>query len=311
MKEIDKIIVDFRAKLVRYPAYLKAIDAIQRCHEMGRYALEEPSCLLITGVSGCGKSTIRKEYAKQYPSRRLVDRTKIIVLQLELPSQPTIKNVAERILIELGDPFPEKGSAEGKTARIIKLFRECGVELVFLDEFQHFIDHAGKKIEYRVADWLKHLINSTKVPFVLMGLPRCEKILEINEQLRRRFTPRVELMPFDFLNKNARINFASLLKSLEKNLPFSGASVLTDKNIVRLMYYATYGLIDYVMKLISEAIFIALKEGRKSICQRTLEHAFRKAIWTKAPDDKNPFHSDFKSRILNQAGEPFYGYRHG
>ncbi|MGR9580730.1 TniB family NTP-binding protein, partial [Pandoraea sputorum] len=79
------------------------------------------------------------------------------MLHLELPAQPTIKNVAERVLGELGDPLFTRGSAEAMTSRIVTLFKNCKVELVVLDEFQHFIDHSSEKIETRVADWLKHL----------------------------------------------------------------------------------------------------------------------------------------------------------
>lgn len=305
---IDRVVLSFRGKLVRYTAFQDAIEAIRRCHEMGRYPLEEPSCLLITGVSGCGKSTLRKEYAKRCPRQELDDRTKITVLHLELPSQPTIKNVAERILIAMGDPFAEKGSAEGKTARIIKLMRECYVELVMLDEFQHFVDNAGVKVESKVADWLKHLINSTKVPFVLLGLPRCERILEVNEQLRRRFTPKIALYPFKLSDANSRRQFGGLLQSLQKNLPFEARSVLVDKEVIPLIYYATFGLIDYVMKLIAEAIFIALSEGQLSIDEKVLERAFRDAIWRDADGARNPFNSQFQPRVLNRIGEPFYGY---
>ena len=40
------------------------------------------------------------------------------------------------------------------------------------------------------ADWLKHLIDEVGVPTVLLGLPRLESLLQINEQLRRRFSRR-------------------------------------------------------------------------------------------------------------------------
>lgn len=307
-EQIENTVMSFRANLVHHVGFQKALKEIGRCHRLGRYKFEEPNCLLITGESGCGKSTLRKTYVKQFPRYEGVDRTVVPVLHLELPSQPTVKNVAERILIELGDPFAEKGSAEGKTARIVTLLKECYVELVILDEFQHFVDRSSEKVEYKVADWLKSLINASKVPFVLMGLPRCQRILDVNEQLRRRFLPRISLHRFRINILAERKQFYGVLKSLEKSLPFQGRSALTDKTVIPCLYYATHGVIDHAMKLVSEALSIALSENQQTIDREVLRQAFERVIWADARDQDNPFHSAFKRRLLSRAGEPFYGY---
>jgi type II secretory pathway predicted ATPase ExeA len=306
---IENTVMAFRANLVRHMGFEKALKEMARCHRMGRYRLDEPNCLLITGESGCGKSTLRRTYVNQYPRLEVEDRTLIPVLHLELPSQPTVKNVAERLLIQLGDPFAEKGSAEGKTARIVTLMKECGVELVVLDEFQHFVDRSSEKVEYKVADWLKSVINDSKVPFVLMGLPRCHRILEVNEQLRRRFLPRVSLHRFRIDIQEERRQFFTVLKNLEKSLPLQSPSALCEKTVVPRIYYATHGVIDHTMKLISESLNIALSEHRPTIDQDILRRAFERVIWAEARDQDNPFHQAFKDRHLNRAGEPFYGYQ--
>lgn len=307
--DVENKVMFFRSNLVRHLRFQKAFKEISRCHRMGRYRFDEPGCLLITGESGCGKSTLRKEYASQFPRFEMEDRTAIPVLHLELPSQPTVKNVAERILIELGDPFAEKGSAEGKTARIIKLMEGCRVELVILDEFQHFVDRSSDKVEYKVADWLKSIINASKVPFVLMGLPRCQRILEVNEQLRRRFPSRVELHRFRIDRKNDRQQFVGVLKTLEKTLPIQKPSALTDKNVIPRIYFATHGIIDHTMRLVAESLSIALSESRDTIDQEVLRIAFERAVWEGARDKDNPFHPAFEDRHLNKVGEPFHGYR--
>lgn len=306
---VESFVMDFRAKLIRHMGFEKALKEISRCHRMARYRLDEPNCLLITGESGCGKSTLRRTYVNQYPRLEREDRTLIPVLDLELPSQPTVKNVAERMLIQLGDPFAEKGSAEGKTARIITLMRECGVELVILDEFQHFVDRSSEKVDYKIADWLKSVINASKVPFVLTGLPRCHRILEVNEQLRRRFLPRVSLHRFRIDNKEVSRQFFGVLKGLEKSLPLQSPSALSEKTIVPRIYYATHGVIDHTMKLICESLHIALSECLPTIDQEVLRRAFERVIWADARDQDNPFHQAFKERHLNRPGEPFYGYQ--
>ncbi|MEM5431834.1 TniB family NTP-binding protein [Cupriavidus oxalaticus] len=308
LRPADVAVFEFRRKLIRYPAFSAAIQAIERCHLYGRHLIEEPDCLLITGVSGAGKSTLRKTYASRYPQEELEDRTVLRVLELELPSAPTIKNVAERILMTFGDPYADKGSAESKTARIITLFRECRVELAILDEFQQFVDNSGSKIEYKVADWLKQLINATRVPFVLLGLPRCKRILEVNEQLRRRFLPQANLPAFSISTRREAIKFAEFLNTLHSQTPFSRRSAFIEPAVVPLMFYATNGLIDYLMKLTSNALSVALEEGRNCIDIDVLRRAFESAIWCQVDRENNPFDSAFVPRTLNRTGEPFSGY---
>lgn len=308
LRAADVAVFEFRRKLILYPAFTVAMQAIERCHLYGRHLIEEPDCLLITGVSGAGKSTLRKTYVCRYPREELEDRTVIRVLALELPSAPTIKNVAERILMALGDPYADKGSAESKTGRIITLFRECRVELVLLDEFQQFVDNSGAKIEYKVADWLKQLINATRVPFVLLGLPRCKRILEVNEQLRRRFLPQANLPPFSIKTKQEAIKFAEFLNTLHSQTPLRRPSAFIEPAVVPRMFYATNGLVDYLMKLTSKALSIALEEGRDCIDVDVLRRAFESAIWCQVDPERNPFDSDFIPRPLNKTGEPFSGY---
>jgi len=307
-ERIETVVMNFRSSLIRHSEFQCALKAMERCHRRGRYRFDEPDCLLITAESGCGKSTLRKEYAKRFPRSEGDERTFIPVLDLELPSQPTIKNVAERMLIKLGDPMAEKGSGEGKTERIKTLMQACGVELVILDEFQHFVDRSSEKVEYKVADWLKSLINDSKVPFVLMGLPRCRRILEVNEQLRRRFLPKAVLRRFCINRQREIQQFAGVLKGMERILPLNAPTALTDKAVIRRIYYATHGVIDHAMKLVSEGLNIALSEHHSTIDQEILRKAFERVIWEEVSDKDNPFHPSFTERHLNGAGEPFNGY---
>lgn len=142
-----------------------------------------------------------------------------------------------------------------------------------------------------------------------MGLPRCQRILDVNEQLRRRFLPRVSLHRFRIEIPEERKQFYAVLKSLEKGLPFQFPSALTDKTVIPRLYYATHGVIDHAMKLVSEGLGIALSENRPTIDQDVLRRAFERVIWADARDQDNPFHSAFKQRSLSGAGEPFYGYK--
>ena len=70
-------------------------------------------------------------------------------------------------------PGADKGTAQEKTKRIIKYIRECRVELIAIDEFQHFFENGrSTKASRPIADWLKNLLSSCKIVVVLVGLPK-------------------------------------------------------------------------------------------------------------------------------------------
>src|SRR3546814_3817665 len=59
--------------------------------------------------------------------------------------------------------------------------------MLILDEFQHLF-YAPNLGHFRSAtDWLKVLIDETKVAIVACGLPEAQAVVNANEQLARRF----------------------------------------------------------------------------------------------------------------------------
>jgi len=77
------------------------------------------------------------------------------------------------------------------------LLKLCEIELLLIDEFQHFY-YANSIVEFRkISDWLKNLISNTGLAVVLAGLPEAELVVRSNEQLDRRFSTRLALTPFD------------------------------------------------------------------------------------------------------------------
>lgn len=89
-------------------------------------------------VTGTGKTTLMDMLAKEFPPIEHADRKRIPVLAI--PALPTIKNLAEEMLVQMGDPIFYRGSAIDKTIRILHLIKVSNVKLILFDEMQHFID---------------------------------------------------------------------------------------------------------------------------------------------------------------------------
>ncbi len=109
--------------------------------------------MFLSGCTGVGKTTIYRTYASKYPRYVTCDRTVIPICAVTIPAPATVKAVVSKLLWQLGDPAYDKGSIGKQTIRLIGLIKDCGVQLLILDEFQHFIDRDSAKVLKTVSDW--------------------------------------------------------------------------------------------------------------------------------------------------------------
>lgn len=294
-----------RNKIISYPAFTEAMARIERLHRRS-ITTGHSGGLLITGLSGSGKSTVGNEYLSRYKSYESGDGEVTImpVLKVDTPAGPTVKNLAEEILIGLKDRMVHVGTTEQKTQRIYHYLELSKVELIIIDEFQHFIENAKRSETARVTDWLKNMINKSNIPVVLLGLPSSEYLLLLNPQLARRFSARYCLKPFTFYETEEIQEFRSVLNIVEQSLPLPSVS-LTEPSMSQRFHIATFGLIDFVGKIVDAAVLVAADEGVKKIEMRHYAMAFMEEVWRDVPDKLNPFVPNAQLRILNQPNEPF------
>ena len=277
---------------VSYPRFKEILSAIEYCHHFS-CCKDEPECMFLSGQTGVGKSTIYRTYANKYSRRVTKEGTIVPILAITIPAPVTVKTVVTKMLWELGDPAYEKGTIGNQTIRLISLIKDCGVELIILDEFQHFIDRDSSKILKTVSDWLKTLILDTNLPIILIGLPEAEQVLQLksHSQLSRRFANRYYLSPFDWQSDKG-LEFRTFLHLLESSLPLSEASNLASSEMALRFYYASDGIIAYVMKLIRYGTYLALKQGQEKLDLNILGAAFEQYVSADKPDKVNPFVTD-------------------
>lgn len=293
-----------RNRAIQYPIHLDAIRRIELLHKRAR-ASGHAGGLLITGFTGSGKSTVKREYEARFPQTSERDITRIPVLCVDTPTAPTAKNLAETILIAVGAPMSHRGSAEEKTQRIYHLFKLCGVELLIIDEFQQIFEHCTRNELNRVTDWLKNMLNNAGIPVVLIGLPHSDQVLRLNVQLARRFSSRYCLRPFSLNSEEEIQEFRGMLNAIEKSLPLPSIT-LSDFEMAQRFYYATYGLIDFIGKIIDGAVLLAYQRGYERLDENVFADAFEEEVWREVPTERNPFLAKPEHlRPLTNAGEPF------
>ena len=275
------------------------LSDIEECREDSD-GISEPECLIVVGDSGSGKTTIIDKYLADNPRMEANDGSIIPILFTLLPANANPVTASERLLSSMGDPLAfSHGKDPAELMKIVNdLLRECRVELIIIDEFQHMIDRKSKDVLHSTADWLKMIIIDSKIPVVLFGMPYSTEILRVNNQLRGRFESQHHLKPFRVKDTSERIRYKTFLTMLDEALPFSKKSGLASENIMKRVYVFSKGNMRLIRRLINKAAKFALLENAPCI---SLKHFSRAApkVSRDACESFNPFDADIKKlRII-------------
>jgi len=278
---------------ITYPRWQHVIEEIGRCHEMHGVAAE-PQCLLLVGPTGAGKSTLVASYAQRY--RPVVDEAGIgrPVVKATIPTPATIKSLAMALLAALGDPRAASGTVGSMTYRLTHYFRDCGVELLILDELQHFRDRDSRRVLENASNWLKTLIKETGVSCVLVGLQgEAEEVVRVNRQLARLFGDAQVLLPFAWDEQEPETvrEFRTFLELLEGLLPLAEPSGLAELETAGRLYTASEGVVAYLMELVRRATYLAVMQGGERLDGPLLAQAFEQRLAGLRRGIANPFTS--------------------
>lgn len=305
MDTIYNVLERFNDDLLQFPSYVAAfndIDGLIRLHRATGIAQH----LLVLGESGTGKTTLCRDFVTRHPRVVLAERDLVPVLHVSIPSAATIASLTEAMLARLGDPAPTMGTVSVKTARVIKLARAMSVELLLFDEAQHIQDRGRLPTQYLVGDWLKTVMDEINVPTVLLGLPRVGQLLQVNEQVRRRFSRRRYLQMGQHGETSVEGECLQLFLSLGDNFPIPiSCGDFGWNEMAERVYYACDGRVAYIKKLLSGAIRIALERDFPAVGPAVLEEAFSTEVWWEGVEQLNPFNIKFQFRRLNRPNEPF------
>jgi hypothetical protein len=222
----------------------------------------EAMCLVVVGERGVGKSAFLKHYAAQYPPVEIDDgnvrtRTRPVVY-VSFPSSPTLKGAAEEFTRELLGEESTRQTRTKLTALIKKTLKDLQTEIVIADEFQH-VQEEGSKGKSVVADWLKDIIKTTGVPFVLSGMPETIDIIEADEQLHSLTEEPTIIAPYVWDDVPSKRAWCALLAEIDKGLPFNERSDLAEINTARNLFDCSQGYLRQLRTILRIATARAIK----------------------------------------------------
>ncbi|GLX84304.1 transposase [Thalassotalea loyana] len=264
------------------------IDEVMETAKIVGYS-KQPDSILITGQSGMGKTTIFDHYLSKYPRVEQDEGDIVPILASTLLDDKSPKGAPGHMLRDLGDWLEGKGGTRGElTDRFVIQCNGAKVEAIFIDEFQNAIENGTDKIIWNTSEWIKTLINLTRRPVCLFGMPYSQQVIQANPALISRFPLIHHIEEYDTETANEWLDF---LKEVDKQLPFDERANLSEPDLgLRLMCAAGGNLGRLMKRIIRPAAKAAVKDGSKTVTHAHLFKAIKKRL--KLADNDNPLNLD-------------------
>lgn len=279
----------FENQVVPHPILMQMREGLRKLHlrrlsdTKGRSP--EGRILLIAGESGSGKSFGLKEYIKDFPKitknavedgqfsvddipahfrERFETSDYIPILSVEADKSTTSRGFAATLYGAFGYNAPTRWSSSDFTRRLVKLVGDTGVEMIFVDEAHHLINHQRETITENDVDFIKSLSNQLHIQIVLAGLPRVLDLADAMQMARRR-EPDIILEPYSWKQIEDRRIFYAVMEGFKNTMQIADPSSITDEQVVRRIYVQSRGYIGLASKHIAEALFRALERQYATI----------------------------------------------
>lgn len=270
----EKVAAVRRVRIL-HPAYENAIQFVQRTFDkFGRF--EDPGGGRIIAQSGGGKSAVVQHMVEKYPPIDTPERLVIPVLAISVASSPRIGSILDSILTQCS--FLLKNSklrvAEdlkipGKVDSVIEAFARCQVRLLMVDEFSHVGERKQGPMSKEITNTMKLIYSATKVGQIFLGEENANLPFEQNGQLRTRLPGMISLHMFEY-----GAEFLGVLQSFDEQLPMRYQAGLAAPDISFALHVASNGQMRTLVKILSEAVYIAASDNKDKISCEHLRIAY-------------------------------------
>lgn len=267
--------------------------ALEDIHNLRTYGYrgrdENAYCYFVVGPSATGKSRLFSTYENSLHAQRDGDIWPVV--RFSVPA--AVRNVNEflaAILRALGtEPFEKKHQKGDMEERILDKLDRKKVELILLEEANHFVDKKSGNLGYWSGDTIKTLLlDKAKVPVVLSGIEASEKLFHQNSQLITRRDGLLRLFAHDWNDEGQRERFQCAIELFEKACRFPKRVGLNEGTIAERIYRATNGVMGNLCRLFEKALKLGIEQGVDVIDQELLAVAHAK-LADGGPGWKNVF----------------------
>lgn len=234
--------------------------------------LREAGVLIVSGMSGAGKSSALKRYAAEFPVTEDGHGVRRQVLCVQVPSGADKHSLQRRILHGLEVPVPPRRTQDTLTLDIDHHLRAQRVELLMLDESNHLADLRTNERRFLAADMLKELANFNSCQIAIAGMPSSMALVEKNLQLKRRSRLRHLVKPYDWTVDKDRDDYEDFLDEFADAMRFRSPPPLSKWS--EALSLASWGLPGITSLILVRANGIAFETHAGALELKHLVEAF-------------------------------------
>jgi hypothetical protein len=271
-KQNEQKLIEFKTFTVAHPQYCEALDIIHRSIEATRLR-GEPSCVILLGDPGTGKTRICDEIEAEFgppKKRRLIDGIHIIhpVVYCRVPNNATIKTLVTRLL-NCFETYTKYQSVDALEYRLFNILRTCQTNFIMLDEWQHLLRGGSHRTLQVASDWVKVLTDIFQGEVMLVGPAAVEHAIDLHQALADRFPYRARLSPFSLATPESYGLYLKLIRAfameINTSMGFKETPPLSEEKFVLALYAATGGNMRALRILLHESLANALQRGDETL----------------------------------------------
>ena len=223
---------------------------------------ERPTCIVLTGQSGMGKTSILREaqrrISRDFPEPYGWDEARYApVLRTVIPSSPTSLKINLTLLWKQGWPIT-RSIHRIADLKVVDLLQKQGTRLVAIDNV-HAILTASGKARRNTLDAFRFLMSEGRVPMVVAGLEVAADIFAEDVELAYRSIV-LRLQPWAPGEASQR-----LILVLARGMGLIEPERLAEPDMAEFIWRHSHGVTGNFKRLLHWALKVARRDGRERL----------------------------------------------
>lgn len=308
MTDLQEIIDDTVGRIrTTYIPHMQADLAKEEFNKLRRRGVTPTSALAVVvyGEAGVGKSATALSWMREFPVKRGTPCDVRPVAYARLTGgRCTYRSVAMELLNAFEDPVPPPSRMNTRELinLVITRIREQKTEFIFLDECELLVSPENHRVNHETAQWIKSVLNDSPCPFGFLGTPPVLDVVSSTDSLERRIDDKIEFSSYDWLKRDHRNEFRSVLATFDTLLAPLEPAGLAEMRMALNLHRATSGKIGYLPRLLGKAAETALLDGARTVQGNHLARAYDRSCHDAAARARNPFRTPDSGKLRGDTG---------
>ena len=171
-----------------------------------------------------------------------------------IPPKPNDRDLYVSMLRAIGYDCAPSQQTRRVCDRLLNAIREEGIKIIAMDECSHCAEAGANLAVGGATDHFKAIVEATGITLILSGLPKFQRLIDQNVQIRERALSTIMFRPYSWSDPEDQQAFASAVLSMFGLLQEAGAELnFDDMDMVRRLFGLSGGRVGLVMKVLKVA----------------------------------------------------------